>query len=161
MRRIAITLAVLVAAVGMTAASALAASIHFKQGTSPSAAISGAQNETLTVAGTLVGLGRQPGTITLDASGFVSSQCANPGTNGKVVEAHSGTTELASGSVSINPDSITKSGNYPFQVSATANPTSQCPNPNWTQSSTVVFTSYTLTVTQGSNSTTLGPFNVG
>jgi hypothetical protein len=147
-------LAVVVA--GATASVAFAGNVHFKNGGGPNAVVSGT---TLTVSGTLVGLGVSPGTITLDAFGTLSTTCQNPGTNEKIVTPHSGSGPIASGTVAINPDAIDKSGNYTFTVSATATGGS-CPNGHWTKTVTVTYTSYTLTVTQGSNVTTLGPYNV-
>ena len=147
------------AAMALTAQSALAGNVHFKNGGGPFNAVSGGSGETLTISGTLVGLGVAPGTIDLDAFGTLSTTCQNPGTNSKIVTPHSGSGPIAQGSVAINPDSITKSGNYTFQVSATASGGS-CPNSNWIKTIAVVFTSYSLTVTQGSQVTTLGPYSV-
>jgi len=155
MRRTFLVLLVTVA-FGVSTSVAVAGNVHFKNGGGPSPTTSG-DSLTLTVDGTLVGLGVAPGTIELDVFGTLTTTCQNPGTNDKIVASQGGSGPIASGTVAINPDNITKSGNYTFTVSATASGGS-CPNSNWTKTVTANFTSYNLVVTQGSKVTTLGPF---
>jgi len=149
----------LIAVVAAFATTAFAANVHFKNNGGPNPAVTGSSFETLTVSGTLVGLGKSPGTIELQAFGTATTTCQNPGTNQKTVESQGSDGPIADAIVDINPDQITRSGNYTFTVSATAEGGS-CPNDNWTKTTTVDFTSYQLIVTQGDTVTVLGPFAV-
>ena len=137
--------------------SALAAAPHFKGKSGPTPFD---QGTTLNVTGTLVGLGQQGGTIELIAQGSVIVSCTNPSGKNQPPGQQPAPTTLGSGQVPI--EGVTKSGNYTFNLTtlAPATPTGAC-HEKWTTTvEDVVFTSYTIVVTQGGQTTVLGPFAV-
>ena len=135
---------------GLLSQTALAASPHLKSGPRVTEG-----TNTVTISGTLAGLGQETAVVTATITGLVTTRCTNPG--GQVVEAQGRQTNIT-GSTTIDPSTITKNGNAPFSVVATAQPAA-CPNPNWTAEVTAIdVESYTLTVQQGGQTTNLGPF---
>jgi hypothetical protein len=159
-RRISLPLIVAIV-VGMTTAVALAASPHFKGGggAGPAASVN-ASGGTLSVSGTLAGLGKQGGTITVTAEGSSLFTCDNPSDNEPPGQQAGATT--FTGSEPINPDSVDKSGNYHFGPIVTTPPTSPCRHTTngWTSTLTgFTVSSYTITVSQGGNTYVLGPFS--
>src|SRR5262249_38498913 len=144
MRRIAIITLVVF---GFTATVAVAANVHFKSG-SPTFINNGL---TLTVNGTLAGIGNKDLTITVTATGTATTVGINPG--GHTVPGHPATvTETRTLPISA---SEVKNGEVFFSVTTPppATPTAKqagFPNNNWTVIVTSVsFTSVTITVKQG------------
>lgn len=144
MRRTA-TLALIV--VGVTAAIAVAASVHFK----PRGPNFKDNGTTLTATGTLAGLGNGDVTITLEATGVASTTGYNSGGNAAPGQ-NVGVTTTAN--VTIPADKI-KNGEVFFAIT-TPEPRQLTgteagfPNDNWTPVITdVQFTSATITVVQG------------
>src|SRR5437867_4161760 len=70
--------AVLVSALSVT--SALAASVHFKKGGTPSCTISGTTTASATCTGSVAGLGGGDVGIDVTMGGFAVYQCQNPST---------------------------------------------------------------------------------
>jgi hypothetical protein len=143
MRRTA-TLALVV--VGVTAAIAVAASVHFK----PKGPNFTDNGTTLTATGTLAGLGNEDVTITLEATGVASTTGFNSGGNAAPGQNVNVT---VTASVTISADQI-KNGEVFFAI-ATPQPRQPTgkeagfPNDGWTAVITdVKFTSTTITVVQ-------------
>jgi hypothetical protein len=123
-----------------TAASASAASPHFKKGGQPTCTIttSGSNSATVVCNGTLSGLGNADLAITTSVKGFAVYQCQNaggniaPGQNKVLVGPATSTTSI--------PASQIKNGNLTFAtnpVTLSAGATASaavagCPNNNWT-----------------------------
>ena len=147
MQRKSLIQTVMALAIVSLASTALAASVHFKR--TPTFTDNGT---TLTANGALAGLGNGDITITVTARGLISTTGVNPGGNSapgqnKVATAVSGTQVI--------PQDAIKNGNVSFSVTTGVPPTPTAkqagfPNNNWTVTiSNVVFTSVTVTVTQG------------
>jgi hypothetical protein len=155
MKRVGI-FAVLALALSLLVASvAVAASPHFKGRSGPTATD---QGTTLKVTGTLVGLGQEGGTIELVAQGLVIVTCTNPSGKNNPPGQQPEPTTLSSGVQPIT--GVTKSGNFTFNLT-TLEPTAPAGacKENFTATVTdVQFTSYTIVVKQGGQTTTLGPF---
>ncbi len=136
--------AVLLAAVAMvmmfTAASASAASPHFKHGGQPTCTItsSGSNSATVVCTGTLAGLGNADLVITTSVNGTAVYQCQNaggniaPGQNKVLVGPATSTTSIPAGQIkngnltfATNPATLSA----PATVSAAV---AGCPNNNWT-----------------------------
>jgi hypothetical protein len=154
MRRILISVAALVIGAGM-AATAFAASVHFKHG-SPTFTDNGL---TLTENVSLTGLGNGDLLVTLNATANPTAVCTNPG--GNEAPGQNPASVNVTGSTAV-PSSQIKNGNVSFGVTTNppAQPTPQqagCPNGNWSATITdMAFTSATLTVQQN-GVTVLGP----
>ena len=147
MKRItSITVAAAVA-LGM-AGLAWGASVHFKP-RSPTALDAGM---TLTVAGTLAGLGNGDVTITLTALADTSTTCTNQGGN-QAPGQNPG--DITTAGATMIPSTQVKNGSLTFTVST--NPPPQptameagCPNGNWSAAYTdLAFTSAVIQVQQG------------
>jgi hypothetical protein len=137
------------------ASTAVAAAPHFKGKSGPTATD---QGKTLNVTGTLVGLGQEGGTIELVAQGLVIVSCTNPSGKNEPPGQQPAPITLSSGVQNI--EGVTKSGNYTFNLT-TLEPTAPAGacKENFTATVTdVQFTSYQIIVTQGGQTTTLGPF---
>ena len=158
MRRFLLCLTVAVFAFGITAATATAASPHFKKGGSPVCTVSGAgTNSTSTVcSASLAGLGQQTLVIEVTVSGSAVYQCQNQGGN-----TAAGQNKVLVGPVTAPttiPGDQIKNGN----VSFTTNPAvltapgtvtgaeAGCPNPNWTGvNPALTTTDISMTISQG------------
>ena len=144
MRRIAIITLVVF---GFTATVAVAANVHFKPG-SPTFTVG---TTTLTVSGTLAGLGNEDLTITVTATGTATTEGFNPA--GHSVPGHPATVTVI-GNQPISASEV-KNGEVFFSVTTPQPPTPTAkqagfPNNNWTVVVTgVTFTSATITVVQG------------
>jgi hypothetical protein len=131
------------------AATAYAASVHFKNNREPTFKDNGL---TATISGALAGLGNQDVTITVTAEGVGSSICKNP--SGKIVPGQNKVPIETTASQTISASEI-KNGTVSFSVTTATPPDPSaaeagCPNNNWTaELKDVKFTSYTVTVVQG------------
>lgn len=107
---------------------------------------------TFTVSGKLTGLGNGDVFVSLSASGTPTATCTNKG--GAQAPGQNPATVNVTGGQSI-PEEEIKNGTVNFSVTTSppAQPTAQqagCPNGNWTAEITsIAFTSFTVTVTQG------------
>jgi hypothetical protein len=143
-------------ALALAAVPALADNPHFKGTSGPTATDKGT---TLNVTGTLAGLGQQGGTIELVAQGNVIVSCTNPSGANQPPGQQPAPTTLSSGVQPIGP--VTKSGNFTFSLTTLepATPVGACKSSPWTTNvEDVQFTSYSIVVKQGGQTTTLGPF---
>ena len=140
---------VVLAIFAMIGGAAWAASVHFKR-PAPTATDGGL---TLTVAGSLSGLGNADVFVNLSASAQPTAICSNQG--GNEAPGQNPATVNVTGSVAI-PASEIQNGNVSFTVTTQppAQPTAEeagCPNDNWSARITdMSFTSLTLTVVQNS-----------
>jgi hypothetical protein len=129
---------------------AYAANVHFKRG-SPTF---NDQGTTLQACLKLTGLGNGDVTITLNASGFATTLCTNPG--GNTAPGQNKTPVSSTGQTSI-PSTEIKNGNLSACVTTTQPPAPSprdagCPNNNWSTSlQDVEFTSAEIIVEQGGN----------
>jgi hypothetical protein len=129
---------------GLTAAVAVAASVHFK----PKGPTFTDNGTTLTATGTLAGLGNEDLTITLQATGVASTTGFNRGGNAAPGQ-NVGVTTVATVTI---PASSIQNGELFFALTTPQprQPTATeagFPNDNWTAVITdVVFTSATITV---------------
>jgi hypothetical protein len=155
-------LSLLVTAVA--AVPALAQNPHFLPNRGPTAVDEGL---TLNATGTLFGLGNEGGTIQLVAQGAIQVACVNPSGQQEPPGQQPAPTTLTSPVVQINPEDVTRSGQFQFDLDTTAPTLAQVPagtcktTPGWTTRITdVVFTSYSIVVVdaQSGETTTLGPF---
>jgi hypothetical protein len=134
--------------IGVMAAVAVAASVHFKP-RNPTFKDNGT---TLTATGALAGLGNGDIVVTMTATGNGSVVGVNPG--GNSVPGQNKVPVTVTGTQTISADEI-KNGTVTFKVTTPAprNPTGTeagLPNDNWTATITdVAFTSVTITVVQG------------
>ncbi len=140
--------------VALTASVAVAAP-QFKNRGGPFATDNGV---TLTVTGTLVGLGNASGqTVEVTAVGQPVVTCTNPSGNNQPPGQQPAPGEVTSGPVPIDPDTITRSGQYTFSVTTIEPEVGRvCKDkPGWTQATTdVIFTEYEVIV----NGVSLGTF---
>ena len=127
---------------------AYAANVHFKGGNPRFTD----QGTTLRTCFSLAGLGNQDITITVSATGTISTTCTNPG--GNVAPGQNRTPFRETTQVTI-PSRQIKNGNVSVCLTTQTPPTpgaveAGCPNPNWTTSiNSVDFTNATITVVQG------------
>lgn len=153
-RRFGMIAAVSVLVVALAASVAVAASPHFKGRTGPTATD---QGTTLNVTGTLVGLGQQGGTIELRAEGTALITCTNPSGKNDPPGQQPAPVSVSSGEVPIQ--GVTKSGNFTFNLTTFEPSTEGVCKDNFTATlDDVQFSSYTIIVKQGGQTTTLGPF---
>jgi hypothetical protein len=156
MRKIAIWGVLAMLVVALTASVAVAAP-QFKNRGGPFATDNGL---TLTVTGTLVGLGNASGqTVEVTAVGQPIVTCTNPSGSNQPPGQQPAPGEVTSGPVPIDPDMITRSGQYTFSVTTLEPDVPQVckSSPGWTQTTTdVIFTEYTVIV----NGVSLGTFDV-
>jgi hypothetical protein len=147
--RISLALVSLLAlSVGMTAPSAVASSVHFKN-PPPTFTDNGL---TLTASGQLSGLGNGDVLVKITATADPTATCTNQG--GNEAPGQNPASVTVTGTESI-PASEIKNGNTPF--STTTDPPAQltpkeagCPGSNWTARITdMTFTSCTIDVFQG------------
>ena len=150
MRKIIVLVCVL-ASLLLLASVASAANIHFKSKSGPSFTDNGL---TLSVGGTLTGLGNGDVLISLSATGNPTATCTNPSGKNRPAGRNPASVTLT-GSQSF-PASEIKNGNLTFSGVTTNPPQSpipgapQCPGSSWTETITdVAFTSATVTVQQG------------
>lgn len=156
MKRLCFLLA-LCAALGLSASSAFASSVHLKGGShaKPSFTDNGLS---LNATGGLSGLGNGDVLVALTAQANVTSTCTNQGGNPSPGQNPAPIT--VSGSEAI-PASAVKNGTVTFDVTTAApNPiiagAPDCPNSNWTETiSNLAFTSAVLTVQQPVGTTVL------
>src|SRR5215218_3146250 len=114
LRKIGIISVLSLIVVALTASVAVAANPAFKNRGGPFATDLGT---TLNVTGTLVGLGNASGqTIEVTAVGQPIVTCTNPSGNNEPPGQQPAPGEVTSGPVPINPDMITRSGQYTFSV---------------------------------------------
>jgi hypothetical protein len=137
-----------------------AAEIHLKGGTHAEPTFFDLGTD-LRVSGELAGLGMEALTVDLTATGNPTATCHNPGNDENLPPGQNPAEVTVSGTVTIQPDAISKNGNAAFAVeavlpSATVAGAPECPNPNWIETITdIAYTSATITVTQGSNTFTV------
>jgi hypothetical protein len=145
MRRLAVFAAILT----LTASTALAVHVHFKQNRDPSFIDGGV---TLTASGALAGLGNGDVLVSLIAHADTVSTCTNPAGQTQPPGQNPAPITVA-GSEAI-PASEVKNGTTPFRVTteapATVIPSApDCPNPQWTERiEDLKFTSAVLTIQQ-------------
>jgi hypothetical protein len=132
----------------VTVSVAVADNVHFKPG-SPTFTDNGT---TLTAAGSLAGLGNADIVITVTATGSGATTGVNPGGNSapgqnKVVVSVTGTQTILASEIKNGTVNFSATTAEPRQPTGTE---AGFPNDNWTVTVTdVVFTSATVTVTQG------------
>ena len=146
-RRAATLVVLCLSVVGITAQSAMAASVHFKKG-SPVFTDKGLF---LNATGSLAGLGNGDVVIALTATGQPVATCTNP--SGANQPPGQNPAEVTLSGAQALPSSSIKNGNLSFNVN-TASPTTpvpgapDCPNSNWTENITdVIFAGHTATIT--------------
>lgn len=137
-------------ALALTGPGALASSVHFKSGSTPTFTDNGL---TLTAKGSLAGLGNGDVTVNLTANGQPIATCTNPSGANQPAGVNPAKITV-SGTVTI-PGSFVKNGNLNFSVTTAAPPTPVpgapgCPNKNWTETIVdVVFSHPSIAVLQG------------
>ena len=108
--------------------------------------------------GTLVGLGNSSGqTIEVVATGQPIVQCTNPSGSNQPPGQQPPAGTISSGPIPIDPDEISRSGQYSFDVTTLEPVVPQVcrTSPGWSQQTTdVVFTNYQVIV----NGVSLGTF---
>jgi hypothetical protein len=157
MRRASIFVAALIIGTAMTGA-AIASSVHFKKGGTPTCTISGGgtSSTSTTCTGSIAGLGGGDVTINTTVQGFAVYTCTNQGGN-----AAPGQNQVQVGP-STTPTNISgneiKNGNLTFTTQPAALAASEtvtgaqagCPNNNWTGTNPqLTLTSITLQIYQG------------
>jgi hypothetical protein len=156
LRKIVIWAVLAMLVVALTASVAVAAP-QFKNRGGPFATDEGT---TLTVTGTLVGLGNASGqTIEVVAVGQPIVSCTNPSGSNQPPGQQPAPGEVTSGEVPIDPDQITRSGQFTFEVTTLEPDVPQVckSSPGWTQNlEDVEFTTYEVIV----NDISLGTFEV-
>jgi hypothetical protein len=154
MRRKMMVFAAALFAVLMTAAVAMASSVHLKNNRNPSFTDNGL---TLTAAGALSGLGSGNIAVKLTATANTTATCTNPSGANKPPGRNPAPTTVSGGEF-IPSSSVDKNGNVPFTVTTNApspNPITgapDCPGSSWTETITdLAFTSATIQVFQPAN----------
>lgn len=150
-----LTLAIAAVAIPLT----YAASVHFKGGNPRFTD----QGTTLKTCFSLAGLGNQDVTITVSATGTISTTCTNPG--GNVAPGQNKTPFSERTQVTI-PATEIKNGNVSVCLT-TQTPTTPtaaeagCPNGNWTTTiNSVDFSNATVTVVQGGQTVLVRSFTL-
>jgi hypothetical protein len=155
LRKIGIISVLSLIVVALTASVAVAQNPQFKNRGGPFAEDTGLN---LTVSGTLVGLGNSSGqTIEVVATGQPIVQCTNPSGSNQPPGQQPPAGTFTSGPVPIDPEMITRSGQYTFNVTTLDPVVPQVcrTSPGWSQQTTdVVFTNYQVIV----NGINLGTF---
>ena len=137
-----------VAALALTATTALAASLHFVG--SPKASV---QGETVVVTGKVAGLGNEDITVTVEVDGEVVVYCISPG--GNRAPGQNKEPFTAVDSQTFVPSA--KNGQFTFRIEVDLEEAIQdavdaheCPNKNWTkEAGPIDLESATVTVEQG------------
>jgi hypothetical protein len=153
MRRIAILLAVPLV-LGLSAQTAFAASVHFKNKPPLTFVDNG---KTLTVSGALTGLGNGDVRVTITATAQPVAGCVNPGTGEHRPAGQQPAVVQITGTTDIPNDQV-KNGNVGFSVTTQAptlpsDPkTAGCPGANWTVVlDDVIFSAVVINVYQDSS----------
>lgn len=157
MRARVIVVAVVAAAVLMTASPAYAANPHFKKGGAPVCTVTSNANGSKTVVctGVLAGLGNEDLVISTAVGGEATFLCGAPGNanlapgQNKFPVQNTGSTTIPSGAIK---NGTVRFVTNPVTVSAPSVTPQQagCPNPNWqVVGSSVLATSITMTISQG------------
>ena len=135
------------AAAGLAAPAARAANPHFN--TAPSITIN--SDGTVTVCGTITGIGNQDIVVQLTVEGTMTVVYYNPGEK-KPVGWNKEPVKVIAGKTI--PKELIQNGNASFCVSTTKPVAKPAPNPNWTVViQDVKITKVTLSVTQGGKTT--------
>jgi hypothetical protein len=158
MRRLLLCLTVVMFAFGITAATATAASPHFKKNGSPVCTVSGAgTNSSSTVcSASLAGLGQETLVINVTVSGSAVYQCQNaggntaPGQNRVLVGPVTAPTTIPADQIKNGNVSFTTNPAVLTAPSTVSGAEAGCPNPNWTGvNPALTTTDITMTISQG------------